>query len=74
MLLNKQLHFNAKKNKKRINHHTSIFKIQNKFNLMLSIWPHTQITQNTMTMFETWEDQEIQFDLSVKYVFFLSLE
>jgi len=35
---------------------------------MLSIWPHAQLTHNTMNMFETWEDQEIQFDLSIKYV------
>ncbi|CAH1714619.1 Bardet-Biedl syndrome 5 protein homolog isoform X1 [Aphis gossypii] len=33
---------------------------------MLFIWPHTQLISNTtMDLFETWEDQEIQFDLSI---------
>lgn len=33
---------------------------------MLFIRPPTYL--NTMDVYETWEDQEIQFDLSVKYV------
>ncbi|XP_022181701.1 Bardet-Biedl syndrome 5 protein homolog isoform X1 [Myzus persicae] len=32
---------------------------------MLLIWPHSQLVSQTMDLFETWEDQEIQFDLSI---------
>jgi len=35
---------------------------------MLLIWPHTQLVSQTMDLFETWEDQEIQFDLSMRWV------
>lgn len=41
---------------------------------MLFIWPHTQLISNTtMDLFETWEDQEIQFDLSIRYVIIIYL-
>lgn len=36
---------------------------------MLLIGPHKQLLSNTMDVFESWEDQEIQFDLSIKYIF-----
>jgi len=33
---------------------------------MLLIRPHTQLVSYSMDLFETWEDQEIQFDLSIR--------